>query len=48
MKPIIVFKGIKKYFTGIRVLDWDEEDIMEIYPGEIHGLVGEDGRRDIP
>lgn len=43
MRPIIVFKGIKKYFTGTKALDWNQDDILEIYPGEIHGLVGENG-----
>lgn len=43
MEPIIVLKGIKKYFPGTKALDWDENDTIEIYPGEIHGLVGENG-----
>ena len=43
MEPIIVFKGLKKYFPGTKALDWDENDTIEIYPGEIHGLVGENG-----
>lgn len=43
MQPIVVFKGIKKYFPGTKALDWDEDDTMEVYPGEVHGLVGENG-----
>ncbi len=43
MEPIITFKGIKKYFPGTKALDWDKDDTIEIYPGEIHGLVGENG-----
>ena len=43
MEPIITFKGIKKYFPGTKALDWDPQDTMEVYPGEIHGLVGENG-----
>ena len=43
MKPILVLKGIKKYFPGTKALDWSEDDTMEIYPGEIHGVVGENG-----
>ena len=39
----MVFKGIKKYFEGTKALDWDPEDVMEVFPGEIHGLVGENG-----
>ncbi len=43
MEPVIVFKGIKKYFPGTKALDWDEKDEMKVMPGEIHGLVGENG-----
>lgn len=43
MKPAVVFKGIKKYFPGTKALNWDPEDTIEIYPGEVHGLVGENG-----
>lgn len=43
LEPIITFKGIKKYFPGTKALDWDPQDTMEVYPGEIHGLVGENG-----
>ena len=39
----VVFKGIKKYFPGTRALDWEEEQTLELRPGEIHGLVGENG-----
>lgn len=39
----MVLKGIKKHFTGTKALDWDPEDIIEILPGQIHGLVGENG-----
>lgn len=43
MGAAVVFKGIKKYFEGTKALDWDPEDVMEVFPGEIHGLVGENG-----
>jgi ABC-type sugar transport system ATPase subunit len=43
LKPAVVFKGIKKFFPGTKALDWDPEDVLEVYPGEIHGLVGENG-----
>ncbi len=43
MEPLLVLKGIKKYFPGTKALDWDPTDVMEVYPGEIHGLVGENG-----
>jgi len=43
LETAVVFKGIKKYFTGTKALDWDAEDVMEVFPGEIHGIVGENG-----
>ena len=43
MEPMVVFKGIKKYFPGTKALDFDDNDVINIYPGEIHGLVGENG-----
>ena len=43
MKPILELKGIKKYFPGTKALDWSDDDALEIYPGEIHGIVGENG-----
>jgi ABC-type sugar transport system ATPase subunit len=43
MQQFLEFKGIKKYFPGTKALDWDENDVMQVYPGEIHGLVGENG-----
>ncbi|MEA5002371.1 MAG: sugar ABC transporter ATP-binding protein [Christensenella sp.] len=43
MEPVIVFKGIKKYFPGTKALDWNEQDEMKVMPGQIHGLVGENG-----
>lgn len=43
LEPMIVIKGIKKYFTGTKALDWNKDDTMEVFPGEIHGLVGENG-----
>jgi ABC-type sugar transport system ATPase subunit len=43
LKPVVVFKGIKKFFPGTKALDWGPEDVIEVYPGEIHGLVGENG-----
>ncbi len=43
MKPILVLKGIKKYFPGTKALDWADDDVLEFKPGEIHGIVGENG-----
>lgn len=43
MQQFLEFKGIKKYFPGTKALDWDDNDVMQVYPGEIHGLVGENG-----
>ncbi len=43
MDTAVAFKGIKKYFPGTKALDWDNDDVLEILPGEIHGLVGENG-----
>ena len=43
MEPLITFKGIKKYFSGTKALDWNPDDTVEVMPGEIHGLVGENG-----
>lgn len=42
-KLAVVLKGLKKYFPGTKALDWKEDDTVEIYAGEIHGLVGENG-----
>jgi len=43
LEVAVVFKGIKKYFSGTKALDWDSEDFIEVNSGEIHGLVGENG-----
>lgn len=43
METIAVLKGIKKYFSGTKALNWEPEDTMIIKSGEIHGLVGENG-----
>lgn len=43
MEPVLVLKGIKKYFPGTKALDWQPNDEMPIYPGQIHGIVGENG-----
>lgn len=43
MEAIISVKGIKKYFSETKALDWDPEDKIDFYPGEIHALVGENG-----
>ena len=42
-KTAVVLKGLKKYFPGTKALDWADDDTIEIYAGEIHGLVGENG-----
>ncbi len=39
-EPILTLEHISKSFAGIAVL----KDIhLELYPGEVHGLVGENG-----
>ncbi len=43
MEAAVLFKGIKKYFSGTKALDWNPEDYIEVFPGEIHGLIGENG-----
>ena len=43
----VVLRGLKKYFPGTKALDWGADDAIEIKEGEIHGLVGENGRRQI-
>lgn len=40
---LLRLEGIRKAFPGTQALGWEETDVMEIYPGEIHGLVGENG-----
>lgn len=40
MTPIVEMKGIKKRFSGVLALD----DIsFNLYPGEVHILIGENG-----
>lgn len=43
MQNAVVLKGIKKHFPGTKALDWEEDEMIEIRAGEIHGLVGENG-----
>jgi len=40
MEPLLVMKGITKDFGGLRALDKVD---MELYPGEVLGLVGDNG-----
>jgi len=40
MQPFLELKGVSKVFPGVRALDSVD---LEIYPGEVHGLVGENG-----
>jgi ABC-type sugar transport system ATPase subunit len=40
---LLRLQGIRKAFPGTQALGWEKSDVMEIYPGEIHGLVGENG-----
>lgn len=40
MQPFIELRGISKVFPGVRALDGVD---LEIYPGEVHGLIGENG-----
>lgn len=43
MQPAVIFKGIQKSFPGTKAVDFAEDEKIEIYPGEIHGLIGENG-----
>ncbi|MCM0650830.1 sugar ABC transporter ATP-binding protein [Clostridium swellfunianum] len=40
MQPFLELKGVSKVFPGVRALDSID---LDIYPGEVHGLVGENG-----
>lgn len=40
MRPFIKLTGVSKAFPGVRALDAVD---LDIYPGEIHGLIGENG-----
>lgn len=40
MQPFIKLSGMSKVFPGVRALDSID---LEIYPGEVHGLIGENG-----
>ncbi|WP_163528530.1 sugar ABC transporter ATP-binding protein [Halobacillus ihumii] len=40
LKPILTVEGIRKTFSGITVLN---DVSMDLYPGEVHALMGENG-----
>lgn len=39
-QPFLELKGVSKVFPGVKALDSVD---IEIYPGEVHGLIGENG-----
>jgi ABC-type sugar transport system ATPase subunit len=41
--PRLEITGLRKHFPGVRALNWQENDRLDIRPGEIHALVGENG-----
>ena len=43
MGHVLEIRGIKKYFPGVRALDWAEDDVVRFYPGESWALAGENG-----
>jgi simple sugar transport system ATP-binding protein len=38
--PILALKGVSKYFPGVIA---NEDVDIDVYPGEIHALLGENG-----
>ncbi|AVX30326.1 monosaccharide ABC transporter ATP-binding protein, CUT2 family [Carboxydocella thermautotrophica] len=40
IRPFLELKGVSKVFPGVKALDAVD---LEIYPGEVHGLIGENG-----
>lgn len=42
-EPMLRAVGMKKQFPGVLALDWDADDEFTVAPGEVVGLVGENG-----
>ena len=40
MEKLLEFRGIGKYFPGVKALD---DVSFDLYPGEVHVIVGENG-----
>ncbi len=43
MGHVLEIRGIKKRFPGVRALDWSENDVVRMGPGESWALAGENG-----
>ena len=43
LKHTLILKGIKKYYPGVRALDWGEDQVLELESGRSYALVGENG-----
>lgn len=43
MKHTLTITGIKKYYPGVKALDWGEEQRLELLSGKSYALVGENG-----
>ena len=43
LKHTLVISGIKKYYPGVKALDWDADQSLTLESGNIYDLVGENG-----
>lgn len=43
MKHTLVLKGMKKYYPGVKALNWDDDQSVEFESGKSYALVGENG-----
>ncbi|MCC8025538.1 MAG: sugar ABC transporter ATP-binding protein [Clostridium sp.] len=43
MKHTLTITGIKKYYPGVKALDWNEDQRLELESGKSYALVGENG-----
>ena len=43
MKHTLTITGIKKYYPGVKALDWSEDQKLELESGKSYALVGENG-----
>ncbi len=42
-EPMLRLIGMRKQFPGVLALDWQPDEQLDLYPGEVVGLVGENG-----